>query len=230
MLGNKITESIYLVGSDELSGPGDCLVYAIGIGQNEICLIDAGTEYAENIWNNIKQTPLGKRKITCLILTHCHYDHIGAAYQWKKMFPELKIYAHSWDREAIEGHPQAIRRTAASWYGATLIPVKLDGIFSKDRESLNLGGVQFQIIHTPGHTPGSISVLLENEGKKVLFAQDVHGPFMDEFNSNIEDWARSMKRLLALEADILCEGHYGIFSSKDKVKNYIEQQLRQHGF
>ena len=39
-----------------------------------------------------------------------------------------------------------------------------------------------------------------------------------------------MKRLISIEADILCEGHYGIFEGKEKVKRFIEGQLRANGF
>ena len=68
----------------------------------------------------------------------------------------------------------------------------------------------------------------DSEGKKILFGQDIHGPFMPEFNSNIEDWRASMKEVLALRADILCEGHFGVFKGKDAVKQFINGQLRAH--
>ncbi len=71
---------------------------------------------------------------------------------------------------------------------------------------IKLGGCDFQCIHTPGHTPRSISVLVESEGKKVLFGQDLHGPFNQSFLSDLQDYQMSMQKLLDLEADILCEG------------------------
>lgn len=232
-MGNpkKIVDGLYLVGSDSLSGAGDCMVYALGIGEEHICLIDAGTQYAHQILDNIELSKLKNRKITDLILTHCHFDHIGAAHQFQEIFPKIKIYAHSWDIAAIRGEPNTERLTAASWYGTELIPPKVDVVLKKDPEILNLEGTELICYHTPGHTPGSIAVLYENEeGIKILFGQDIHGPFMDDFNSNIEDWAKSMKFLISLQADILCEGHYGIFNGKDKVRNFIESQLRANGY
>ena len=83
-------------------------------------------------------------------------------------------------------------------------------------------------IHTPGHTPGSIAVIVEDEGKKILFGQDIHGPFMKEFNSNIDDWTDSMKKLISKQADILCEGHFGIYKPAQQVEKYIRSQLRQN--
>ena len=51
---------------------------------------------------------------------------------------------------------------------------------------------------------------------------------MQDFNSNIDDWANSMKILISKEADILCEGHYGVYQPKEEVEKYIRGQLRQN--
>jgi len=63
---------------------------------------------------------------------------------------------------------------------------------------------------------------------RVLFGQDIHGPFSPEFLSDIGRWRDSMERLLSLKADILCEGHYGIFTGREKVRKYIEGYLDQY--
>ena len=70
--------------------------------------------------------------------------------------------------------------------------------------------------------------VVESEGKKVLFGQDLHGPFNDSFLSNLKDYQLSMQKLLDLDADILCEGHLGIFQPADKVKRYIETHKSQN--
>lgn len=83
-------------------------------------------------------------------------------------------------------------------------------------------------IHTPGHTPGSISLCMDNGMYKILFGQDIHGPFYASFGSDIDAWAESMRKLLELDADILCEGHFGIFRPASEVKAYIEGYLRDY--
>lgn len=55
-----------------------------------------------------------------------------------------------------------------------------------------------------------------------------HGPFSEEFGSELAAWRKSMERLLALEADILCEGHFGVFRPKENVAAYIEHYLEQY--
>jgi glyoxylase-like metal-dependent hydrolase (beta-lactamase superfamily II) len=64
------------------------------------------------------------------------------------------------------------------------------------------------------------------EGKKVLFGQDLHGPFSSGFLSDLHDYQDSMQKLLDLEADILCEGHFGVFKPAEEVRKYIEMHKK----
>jgi hypothetical protein len=61
----------------------------------------------------------------------------------------------------------------------------------------------------------------ESQGLKVLFAQDVHGPLHPDLLSNREDYIRSLNLLVSLQADILCEGHYGVFTGKNAAEDFI---------
>jgi glyoxylase-like metal-dependent hydrolase (beta-lactamase superfamily II) len=218
-----------MVGSGTLSGMNDCCVYAVRLASKEVCLIDTGTGNGGMIMKNIKEAGIGD-KISQIILTHCHYDHTGAAWQFKKILPNVKIIAHKDDVDAIEGKPGTEALTAAAGYHAKYTPVKVDNIVSKDVEELTLGGTKVTIYHTPGHTPGSISALVDDSGKKVLFGQDIHGPFIPEFKSDIQAWAKSMKMLVGLNADILCEGHFGVYDGVAKVKGFIADHLKDNGF
>jgi len=179
----------------------------------------------DKLVKNIELVGLEPQKLKALILTHCHIDHIGAVNLFKTKF-DLTIFAHEKDSEAIEG--KDISRTAASWYGVEYSPIILDYKFSEPLEELTIGDIAFNCLYTPGHTPGSISVYCDISGKRVLFGQDIHGPFDESFGSNIEDWKKSMQKLLDIEADILCEGHFGIYQPKEEVKRYIESYLRRY--
>ncbi|MEX2725709.1 MAG: MBL fold metallo-hydrolase [Candidatus Sigynarchaeum springense] len=224
-----MTSNIVMVGSGTLSGMNDCNIYAVRLANKEVCLIDAGTSYGGMIMKNIKEAGFPD-KISHLILTHAHYDHAGAAWQFKKIMPNMKVIAHQLDADAIEGKPGTEAMTAAAGYHATYTPVKVDIVLTKDVEEMDLGGTKFTIYHTPGHTPGSIAAVVSDDGKKVLFGQDIHGPFLEEFKSDIKTWANSMKILLGLGADILCEGHFGVYSGAEKVKEFINEHLKDNGF
>jgi len=76
--------------------------------------------------------------------------------------------------------------------------------------------------------PGSIAVYRDYAGERVLFGQDIHGPFLPEFGADLAAWRRSMNMLLGLEADILCEGHFGVYRTKTRVREYIESYLEQY--
>jgi len=215
----QIIKNIYHVGDNE------CSVYMVDTQSDQgLVLIDGGMNL--NMIKQISSLGLRFEDIQHFILTHCHIDHIGACAELHRALPNIKFYAHELDAVPIEesGHDG---RTAASWYGVRYEPVKLYRKLESDT-ILTLGDCEFQCIHTPGHTPGSISVLVESEGKKVLFGQDLHGPFNDSFLSNLKDYQLSMQKLLDLDADILCEGHLGIFQPADKVKRYIETHKSQN--
>jgi len=88
---------------------------------------------------------------------------------------------------------------------------------------VKLAGRVIEAIHTPGHSPGSMVYFVESAGQRVLFGQDVHGPLNPSLLSNREDYLRSLDFLLSQDADILCEGHYGIFRSRKEVTKFIRQ-------
>ena len=113
--------------------------------------------------------------------------------------------------------------TAANWYESDFPPTKIDERLSGPEGALGPGG-ELKWLHTPGHTPGSICLYLDRAGERVLFGQDIHGPFLPSFKSDINLWKSSMEKLLALDADVLCEGHFGIFRPRDRVKG-IHQEI-----
>lgn len=222
----EIISGIFCVGGPELSHPQDALVYLIK-GEEKATLIDAGAgKGSAVIWENIQKAGVNPEDLAYLILTHGHIDHIGGASFFKERTQCLTV-AHELDQEAIESGDPGL--TAASWYGLSLPSLKVDQVLKAKIEELSLGHKEKLIcLHTPGHTPGSISLYIDRQKQRVLFGQDIHGPFSKAFGSNLSDWQNSMEELLALKADILCEWHFGIFRTPQKVKSYIEQYIKQY--
>jgi glyoxylase-like metal-dependent hydrolase (beta-lactamase superfamily II) len=222
----KIQESVYQIGGSGISHPADCSIFLVLVGSGECVMIDCGTgESIEVIIENIHHSGPTPEGLKALILTHCHIDHIGAASILKDRY-NCEVIAHELDADAIEGKDS--NRTAASWYGIDYKPVSIDTLVSGDFMKKKIGNVEFNLLHTSGHTPGSISVYCDIEGTRVLFGQDIHGPFDSSIGSDIDDWKTSMQKLLDLDADILCEGHYGVYQPKDEVRNYIEGYLGRY--
>lgn len=218
----KVDEGIFMVGGPSLSHHADCCVYLIDAGES-LVLVDSGVGLnTEKIVENVKEVGYKPERIEYLIGTHKHIDHIGGNRFFKDSF-NCKIVMHELDAEAVESGDQFT--TGAQLYGVKFRPCKVD-IKINQTTDLKVGQLNFKLIHTPGHTPGSISILLEKEGKRILFGQDIHGPIEPSWGSDIDQYCRSMKLLLSLNADILCEGHFGIYTSPEKVKAYIERYMQ----
>lgn len=221
----EIATGVYLVGGPDVSRSEDATVFLVDC-DTELVMIDAGAgRSASGIEMNIRDLDYDPRDVAAIILTHCHIDHIGGAPHFADSFG-CSLVVHDLDADAIEaGDPV---QTASHLYGTEFPPTAVDVRLKGTENILYFGGRDIRCIHTPGHTPGSMAIVVEQDGKRILFGQDIHGPFLSAFRSDIEAWKESMARLLELEADILCEGHFGIFTSKDAVRSYIQRQLRQY--
>ena len=221
----KIMDNLYLIGDSEISDPKDCTVFLLDL--DELILIDTGAgRSVDRMVAYIKQLGLQTAKISTIILTHCHIDHVGGALEFKER-SDARIIMHALDAEIVERGDRTM--TGAFWYGIHFKPLIIDLKLQKEEERLIFNGQEVVCLHTPGHSPGSISVYLDLNGKRVLFGQDLHGPFIKEFGANMQDWTRSMHKLLDLKADILCEGHFGVIQPNSAVTEYIQQYLDEYG-
>jgi glyoxylase-like metal-dependent hydrolase (beta-lactamase superfamily II) len=216
----KITKEIYQVGGGRLTSSEDAAIYLIDFA-GQAALVDAGCGHApDRLLANIKACGVNLSQIQYLLITHCHYDHTGGAKALQDLL-HCQIVAHELEAPFLEEGDNLV--TAATWYGARIQSFTVDLKISGSRQEIVLGGRIIQAIHTPGHSPGSLVYLVESEGLKVLFGQDVHGPIHPDLKSNLADYQRSLDLLLSLEADILCEGHYGVYRGKSAVADFIKR-------
>lgn len=223
---SKVVEGVYVVGGPGATDPDDCLAYLVDC-ESELTLIDSGLNIdVQPICENIRALGLEPRLISTLIITHFHADHIGGAASLVKSYG-CKVYAHELDAEPIEKGDQ--RKTGAVLYGVKVNSCRVNFKLKGSEGELKVGSSSFRWIHTPGHTPGSISILLKTDEGNVLFAQDVHGPFSPVWGSDVEEWGRSMRKLLEMKFHVLAEGHSGIFVTEETAKTYIKQCLAYHG-
>lgn len=225
MRPSEIVKDIFIVGGPDITDGRDACVYLMTL--NELILIDTGAgRSVGKIVSNINMLGFDCRNLSKIILTHCHIDHIGGAPEIRRRFGP-RIHVHQLDAPPLENGDPIL--TAAAWYQTTFPPTPVDVKFNLPEEVLTIGQQKIVCLHTPGHTPGSVCIYLDKDGKRILFGQDLHGPILKEFGSNIEDYGRSTKKLLELDADILCEGHFGVYKTKKDVRNYILSYRRQYG-
>ena len=218
----KILGNLWQVGGAEFTSVEDAAIYLIRFGE-KAALIDAGCGGAHNyLVNNISKVLPSDINIEYLFLTHCHYDHTGGAAAVRNQYG-CRIVAHELDAIYLEKGDSTV--TAATWYGARMKPLKIDYQIKEREEIFPVGDGKLIAHHCPGHSPGSVVYLTELGSDLVLFGQDVHGPLDASFLSNRQDYKRSLKFLVGLDADILCEGHFGVYRGKLEVRQFIQNYL-----
>ncbi|MHB8781558.1 MAG: MBL fold metallo-hydrolase [Candidatus Geothermincolia bacterium] len=221
----QVAAGIHMIAGSDMTAAEDASAYLLDLG-NPI-LIDTGSGVNNmRLLRNIAVVGCQPASLGAVILTHAHIDHIGGAPMFRDRFG-LRLTMHEADVAAVEqGDPE---KTAAAWYGRSFPPTHVNDRLHGESGEFDAGGAVLHWLHTPGHTPGSISLWLDTGLYRILFAQDAHGPFNPAFGSDMDAWERSMRRLLALEADILCEGHFGVFRSAPDVRSYLESLLDDYG-
>jgi glyoxylase-like metal-dependent hydrolase (beta-lactamase superfamily II) len=217
-----ITSEIHQVGGSGLTAPEDAASYLVRIGRSA-ALVDAGCgRETDRLFENIRSCGVSPEEIALLLLTHCHFDHTGGAAAVKER-TGCRIVAHELEAPFLEAGDDRV--TAALWYGSHLPPLPVDETIQGEGGTLTLEDREIRAIHVPGHSPGSMVYLMESDGLRVLFGQDVHGPLDPGLLSDRKDYRRSLKLMADLDADILCEGHYGVVRGKKRVKGFIESFL-----
>jgi glyoxylase-like metal-dependent hydrolase (beta-lactamase superfamily II) len=194
---------LYVVSGEKLTHPWDANGYLIG--GSEPTLIDCGsTAGYPALRRNLARLGYKPADIRRVIVTHGHWDHAsGMAALRKESGAELLI--HSADRKAVETGDDD--RTSAFLYGQRFPKLKVDGTL-RHGQTIHAGGCDLRVLHTPGHTPGSICVATEIGGVRLLIAGDtLWGGFHPRIGSDLEDWKRSLDRLLEQRIDALTVGH-----------------------
>ncbi|NTV12795.1 MAG: MBL fold metallo-hydrolase [Desulfobulbaceae bacterium] len=139
-------------------------------GEKEITLVDSGVAGAEaRIGAYLAATGRRPAEIRRLILTHSHPDHLGGAAAIRRL-TGCEVAAHQAERSWIEDTElQAAARPVPGFRGLVGGPVEVDRLLA-DGEQLLLDGLPLTVLHTPGHSPGSISLYLPDD--RVLISGD----------------------------------------------------------
>ena len=131
----------------------------------------------------------------------------------------LKMKGISSDAVYLESGDSEV--TAASCYSANMEPLYTHIKIEDNTQSIKIGNGKITAHHWPGHSPGSLVYTTNMDGKKVLFGQDVHGPLDASLLSDAKAYQASLGKILKMEADILCEGLYGVYHGKKAVQQFI---------
>lgn len=183
---------------------------------DDLTLIDAGwVDGGPAIEEAIRSAGLRPQALRRIVLTHCHRDHVGAAGELAARYG-AEVLAHTLDAPVVRGEAPVPEPVLLDWevplyeHGLTVPvapPTRVDREVA-DGDELGFGGGA-RVVHTPGHTDGSIAVHLPRHG--VLFTGDtvasVGQVALGVFHVDRDRAKASMRRLAGLAPDVVCFGH-----------------------
>ena len=179
----------------------------------EAVIVDPGenADFIQEQVSEIGVTPLA------ILLTHAHYDHIGAVTAIKEAY-NIPIYVHEEDVPMLSDRMKNL--------GNVVVNLSEDDVILKGGEELDIAGIKIKVFHTPGHTRGCVCYYLEEEG--ILFSGDTmfryswgRTDFPGGSEREIMDSIRS--KLLPLpEETVVFPGHEGA--------TRISDERRVHGY
>lgn len=232
-----VCEGVYFIpGRDEMIP--DAHMYVIGGPEaSDLSLVDAGL-FGKGAYklDAIRGLGLDPARVKRIILTHTHLDHIGCLRELLDALGDVELWIHRAEAEPLEqGDPRTVygmdmfRNLCEMQYGLTpeALTFKVHRKL-EDGESVELGGMAWEILHIPGHSAGSIA--LYNRAGRILIPGDVVyadyaiGRF-DLHGASGPQLRESLMRLAKLEVDVLLPGHNQIM--KKVPAGYIADTARQ---
>jgi glyoxylase-like metal-dependent hydrolase (beta-lactamase superfamily II) len=208
---------------------GDGMVMLYLLRGSKLALVDTGvaTSPLEDIRPALKGLGLDLTDVDYVLNTHGHHDHLGGNANLKREAPEAQIHLHRDDKPFAESHEyhRTFMTEFLDYFGrADQVPVR-QAIFVKtlgegdagvdrvleDGDRVDLGaGLELSVIHSPGHTPGSVCFYWESEqllltGDAVQGRGSRAGGWPLYFHA--ASYRQSIDRLLGVPLETLCLGH-----------------------
>ncbi|MDD7511451.1 MAG: MBL fold metallo-hydrolase [Peptostreptococcaceae bacterium] len=210
-------------------------------GDEKACIYDCGMAYChetliENIENALEKH--GKKTLDCVIISHTHYDHIGALPYIIRRWPQVVVYGAEkavsvFKSQGARDTMKRLGKSAAATFGngdeeILVDPLRVD-VPVRDGDTISLGSLEIEVIETKGHTDCSLTYLIKpyklmiaSESTGVLRSSRLmHNAFIKSFAMSIE----SAKKLSAMDYNDLIIPHFGIVPrsyAKEHFNKYIE--------
>jgi glyoxylase-like metal-dependent hydrolase (beta-lactamase superfamily II) len=245
----KISEHIFLLKIED-GGHSICPVLFRNAATGKLALADAGWPGQFSLIEEaIGREGFVLEDIETIILTHQDCDHLACVPEFRNRLPNLKVICFAGEAPYIDGRIRPCKVTALEAVFDRMTPaekkdfypyrqryldsrIPVDGTFDEGAVLPYAGGIT--VIHTPGHTPGHVCLLVAN----TLIAGDalnakngkLLGPKPDKCE-NYDEAIRSVKKLLAFGFDrILCY-HGGLVTGdvKEALRILIEENEQDQG-
>ena len=209
----KLTDNLYVYPE---KGMMDCNTYVIKDDVNVI--IDPGSaQYLSQLVGEMFNDGIDPKDIDVITNTHLHPDHCWANEAFRSV-SEAKIIIHPLHKEFYD----VTVTEASNLFGFEGIEFKADSYFENSK--FNTGLMDFELIHSPGHSPESICFYCRREKilipGDVIFAQNTGR--VDLPGGNGAELKQSIEALSQLEVEYLLPGHMNAVAGVEQVKSNFE--------
>ncbi|MFC7684720.1 MBL fold metallo-hydrolase [Ureibacillus sp. GCM10028918] len=143
-------------------GPIQTNCYIISNKQKDCIIFDPSEESSKLI----KVIQSNQLKPKAIFLTHTHFDHIGAVEDLREQF-NLPLYVHE-KEVAWLGDPMKNGSGRYAELPNYIVQKPLEEHIIRKEQSFNVAGLSFKAVFTPGHSPGSISYIFEEDGFAIV--------------------------------------------------------------
>lgn len=172
---------------------------------------------SQELLNHIKSSDISE--IEYILLTHGHFDHILGVAGLKEIYKNAKVAIHSLDADSLSNPKKSL---AKSIVGDLQKPVDAD-IILNDNDKIKLDDLSIDVLHTPGHTPGSVCFLCKDAmfSGDTLFCKTVGRT--DFEGGSMDDMLKSVNRLGNLKGD------YNVFPGHS-AKTTLDEERKHNRY
>jgi glyoxylase-like metal-dependent hydrolase (beta-lactamase superfamily II) len=201
-------------------------------------IIDPGVSaFGPLYYRKLSPVVRGKIRPLLMLLTHSHFDHCGAVPYLLRKFPTARVAASARAAEVLqkESAISLIRRFNAEYEekmareltgeDTSFSGISIDLQLKEGDQIEWAEGKFFQVFETPGHTRDCLSyffsdtgVLVAGESAGVPEEDFIHSPFLASY----ADYAASIEKLAAINAEALCIAHMGILAGREQIARYLD--------
>ncbi len=192
----------------------NCYILRTGEKSKNCLIIDTGLQAQELI----DFLHLHKLKPVAVVLTHGHVDHTNGVALLQAEFSDTKVYIHKLDAEMLTGTMNNL--SALTGLQSRTQPADM---LIEEGDTIEQAGIRLEVLHTPGHTPGGISLYSRDEGivfvGDTLFAGSVG---RTDLGGNMSELLKSIREkiLTLLDETLVYPGHGPITTiAQEKANN-----------
>jgi glyoxylase-like metal-dependent hydrolase (beta-lactamase superfamily II) len=227
-----------------LLGPMEYPIYLVRSGQDALVFEGGVGACGPLVEEHLARFDVRRDSVRQIVVTHGHPDHVMSVPAFRRLFPQARVLA-SVQAAAVMANEKALKffskmdGTLTQWLlkkGAiheqhrpqALAELKMPvDVLLKEGDTVSVGGLRFNVLATPGHSDCHLSFY--EPTSKLLIASDATGFYMPQLGEawwpnyfvDYGQYMNSIRRLAALDAEVLCLGHNAVITGAAAIRSYF---------